>query len=213
MIMDLDRQHTVKQLLLLVILVGVLQACHKGFLDAKPSTNLEVPTTLNDFQAILDNTTVFGLVPTLGEASADNYFFTYPYWQMLDTREKNAYIWAVDIFQGQGGQQDWNTPYQQVFYANVVLDGLGSKPGPDSVAQWNALEGAALFLRAFAFYNIAQVFAPAYDTSLLNVPLGQMLAVVRGGLHPQLRPNSLRMHHHLRPTIRLDHPKNWLDLR
>ena len=187
MIMDLDRQHTVKQLLLLVILVGVLQACHKGFLDAKPSTNLEVPTTLNDFQAILDNTTVFGLVPTLGEASADNYFFTYPYWLTLDTREKNAYVWAVDIFQGQGGQQDWNTPYQQVFYANVVLDGLGSKPGPDSVAQWNALEGAALFLRAFAFYNIAQVFAPAYDTSLLNVPLGIPLR-----LHADINTPSTR---------------------
>jgi hypothetical protein len=162
----------INKFLLLVLLLGAFSSCHKGFLDAKPSTSLEVPTTLSDFQALLDNTTVFGLVPTLGEASADNYFFTYPYWLTLDTREKNAYVWAVDIFQGQGSQLDWNTPYQQVFYANVVLDGLGNKPSQDSVAEWNALEGAALFLRAFAFYNIAQVFAPLYADSLVNAPLG-----------------------------------------
>jgi hypothetical protein len=170
--MYFSEQHRINKFLLLVWVLGALSSCHKGFLNAKPSTNLEVPTTLSDFQALLDNTTVFGLVPTLGEASADNYFFTYSYWLPLDTREKNAYVWAVDIFQGQGGQQDWNTPYQQVFYANVVLDGLGSVPNQDSVAEWNALEGAALFLRAFAFYNIAQVFAPAYDSSLLNSPVG-----------------------------------------
>jgi hypothetical protein len=170
--MYFSEQHRINKFLLLVWVLGALSSCHKGFLNAKPSSNLEVPTTLSDFQALLDNDEVFGLVPTLGEASADNYFFTYPYWLSRDTREKNAYVWAVDIFQGQGGQQDWNTPYQQAFYANVVLDGLGSVPNQDSVAEWNALEGSALFLRAFAFYNIAQVFAPAYDSSLLNSPVG-----------------------------------------
>jgi starch-binding outer membrane protein, SusD/RagB family len=176
-----------KRFLLLLMLLRVLPACHKGFLDAKPSTDLEVPTTLSDFQALLDNTTVFGLVPTLGEASADNYFFSYPYWQTLDTRQKNAYIWAIDIFEGQGGQQDWNAPYQQAFYANVVLDGLGSRPSQDSVAQWNALEGSALFLRAFAFYNIAQLFAPIYADSLVNSPFGIPLR-----LHADINPISTR---------------------
>src|ERR1700761_4219817 len=136
--------YTYRKLLgLLFILPFCWQSCSKqGFLDAKPSTNLLVPTQLSDYQALLDNsTTVFGFVPTLGEASADNYYFaTYTYWQNLDSREHNAYIWAPDIFAGQGNQADWNIPYQQVFYANVVLDGLGSKPSKDSVAEWDALE-------------------------------------------------------------------------
>jgi hypothetical protein len=162
------------------LLLGVLAccgpACHK-FLDQKPATNLLVPTTLSDFQALLDNTDVFGLVPTLGEASADNYFLPDSFWYTLDAREHNTYIWAADIFGGVGGQQDWNVPYQQVFYANVVLQGLDSVAGnPDSVAEWQALKGAALFFRAFAFYNVAQLFAPVYDSSdapndKLGVPL------------------------------------------
>lgn len=124
---------------------------------------------------LLDNTTVFNLVPTLGESSCDDYYFPFGFWQTLDTREQNAYIWAPDIFEGQGNQQDWNTPYQQVFYANVVLDGLGSRPEADSLAQWNDVKGEALFSRAFAFYNVAQVFAQAYgtvaDSAHLGIPL------------------------------------------
>jgi starch-binding outer membrane protein, SusD/RagB family len=159
---------------LALLLVG-LPGCHKNFLDAKPATTLSVPTTLSDFQTLLDNTAIFNQVPTLGEASSDDYFFTNTYWQTLDIRQKNAFIWAPDIFEGQGGQLDWNLPYQQVFYANVVLDGLGGKPETDSVSQWNALEGAALFARAFAFYSVSQVFAPAYgtfpDSTHLGIPL------------------------------------------
>ncbi len=165
--------HWIRRLALLAALGVCCLGCSKqAFLDAKPSTTLLVPSTLSDFQALLDYTTVFGLVPTLGESSADNYFFPLNTWINLDTREHNAYIWAADIFDGQGGQLDWNTPYQQVFYANVVLDGLGSQPNQDSVAEWNALEGSALFARAFAFYNLAQVFAPVYDSSSISIDSG-----------------------------------------
>ena len=162
-------------LLWLLPAIAVLgAACHKqDFLDKKPSTTLLVPTTLSDFQALMDNVKVFGLVPTLGEASADNYFVSYPAWLLLQPREHNAYVWAKDLYNGQDEQLDWNVPYQQVYYTNLVLEGLKSmKLSPDSVAQWNALEGAALFCRAFAFYNLAQLFAPVYDSMTAGTDLG-----------------------------------------
>jgi hypothetical protein len=177
-----------KRLMLPLVLAGAGQSCRKQFLDARPWTTLVTPTTLTDFQALLDNTAVFGLVPTLGEASADNYFFPLLTWQDLDTRERNAYIWAPDIFGGQGGQLDWNIPYQQVFYANVVLDGLSSiRHDPDSVARWNALEGSAHFLRAFAYYGLAQVFAPTYDPATANSTPGLPLR-----WHAEISPLSTR---------------------
>jgi hypothetical protein len=174
------------------LLLGALAccgaACHK-FLDQKPATDLLVPTTLSDFQALLDNTSVFGLVPTLGEASADNYYLPDSFWYTLDTREHNAYIWAADIFGGVGGQQDWNVPYQQVFYANVVLQGLDSVANnPDSVAEWQALKGAALFFRAFAFYNVAQLFAPVFDS--LDAPNDKLGIPLR--LSPDVNLPSVR---------------------
>ncbi|HWB91347.1 MAG TPA: RagB/SusD family nutrient uptake outer membrane protein [Puia sp.] len=176
-----------KRLLLPLVLPLLLAACHKHFLDSKPESNLLIPTTISDCQSILDNTTVFNQVPTLGEASSDNYYFVPSYWMKLDTRQSNAYIWAADIFGGLGNQPDWNTPYQQVFYANVVLDGLGNKPDADSVGEWSAVKGEALFARAFAFYNISQIFAPPYDSSTANSQLGIPLR-----LHADIGPLSVR---------------------
>ncbi len=147
-------------------------ACNKqSFLDAKPSTNLVVPTTLSDFQALLDNNLVMNLTPLLGDVSADNYYVTYPFWQSLDTKAANAYIWAKDIYEGQVQVPDWDIPYQQVFYANVVLDGLANMKG-DSIntVQYNTIKGEALFTRSYAFFNIAELFAPPYDSSAATLP-------------------------------------------
>ena len=104
--------------------------------------------------------------PALGEVSADNYFLTYTTWLGLDTKEYNAYIWAPDLYEGQGLVTDWDIPYQQVFYANTVLQGLaGIQTDTTNQAQWNMLEGAALFTRAFALFNIAGLFAEPYDSA------------------------------------------------
>jgi hypothetical protein len=166
-----------KQIVLIAALLmglGWVSSCHKDhFLDNKPNTTLVVPTSLSDFQALLDNTNVVGLTPVLGEMSADNFYLSTPFWQNIDTREHNAYIWAADIYNGQGLVDDWDIPYQQVFYSNVVLQGLPiMKVDITNAAQWNTIMGSALFTRAFAFFNLAQVFAPAYDLNSNSNPLG-----------------------------------------
>ena len=151
--------------LLLFLLLVAVGGCRKAFLSKLPSTDLVTPSTLSEFQALLDNDGVMSGTPVLGELSADNFYLPYAFWQTLDTREENAYIWAKDIYQGQGAVDDWNIPYKQVFYANVILEGLsGITVDNTNRQQWENEQGSALFLRAYAFYNLAQLFAPVYDS-------------------------------------------------
>jgi len=111
--------------------------------------------------------------PELGELSSDNYYVSYNTWQLLTARPQNAYIWAEDIYDGQGKVPDWNLPYQQVFYANVVLDRLDEMNiGESDRQQWNAIRGMALFIRAYAFYNLSQVFAPVYNANTASTEMG-----------------------------------------
>ena len=161
-------------ILLLLAGMGMLSCSKSSFLDKKPNTDFIIPTTLPDFQALLDNDAVMGRTSALGELSADNLYLRDTFWQGLDAKEHNAYIWAPgDIFNGQGQQDDWDLPYEQVFYANVVLEGLAKvKVDSTNVQDWNALKGAALFMRAFAFYNLAQDFAPVYDSLSASTDLG-----------------------------------------
>jgi starch-binding outer membrane protein, SusD/RagB family len=157
-----------------LLVIGVLASgCEKHFLAKDPSTNLLVPTTATDFQELLDNTLVMNITPELGEVSADNYYLTFFEWNAMNTKDYNAYIWAPDLYEGQGLVADWDNPYSQVFYANVVLQGLGNGATDTiSTAQWNMLEGEALFTRSYAFFNIAELFAMPYDSLTANGSFG-----------------------------------------
>jgi starch-binding outer membrane protein, SusD/RagB family len=160
-------------LFLLLLCWGMTGCSKKDFLDEKPNSNVVIPTTLEDFQQLLDNEVVLSLTPALGELSADNFYIKPYYWQLLSKKEKNAYIWAADIYEGEGKVADWNMPYEQVFYANVVLDGLNKvDTTTNNQQQWNNLKGAALFIRAYAFYNLAQVFALPYKAETATKDLG-----------------------------------------
>jgi len=160
----------------------------KDFLDAPPASDLFIPTTLDDFQAILDKEIVINETLALGELASDNYYLPYTFWQGLNIKERNAYMWAPDTYQGLGNVSDWNLPYQQVFYANVVLDGIDKVAVTDANLQrWKAIKGAAYFVRGYAFYNLAQVFAPVYDNATAANDLGIPLRLTPGVDEPSVR--------------------------
>jgi starch-binding outer membrane protein, SusD/RagB family len=156
-----------------ILCLGLFSCNKKEFLNERPKSDLFVPTTLEDFQALLDNDEAMSLTPVMGDLSADNYYMLSSSWPILSTKEKNSYTWAEDIFNGEGNVSDWNAPYEQVLYANVVLDGLKNVTiTPDNRQQWNSIKGSALFIRAYAFYNLAQVFALPYNAATANETLG-----------------------------------------
>ncbi|MCZ4224833.1 RagB/SusD family nutrient uptake outer membrane protein [Pedobacter rhodius] len=148
-------------------------SCQKEFLAKKPDKAVLVPATLEDFNALMDNLTIFNTGTALQEISADDFQVTDATAASFTTTiQKNSYTWATDIYENQPCS-DWNIPYQQVFYANVILDGLETvKQDAASSANWNAVKGNALFHRAFAFYNLVQLFAKGYDKSTANTDLG-----------------------------------------
>jgi len=158
--------------ILVVLLIGTNLSCTKKFLDAKPSSKLIVPNSIEDFQSLLEGDQIMTETPSLGELSSDNYFLAYDIWQIYSTTQRNAYIWNKEIFEGQPST-DWNNLYKQIFFCNIVLEGLERFPvTPENETKWKNCKGMALFIRAYAFYNLAQIFAPVFDVSSANSDLG-----------------------------------------
>src|SRR5690606_20430474 len=141
----------------------VLCSCKDGFLDAKPSTEIVVPNTLDDCQRLMENTRL-NITSALAVLSADEYVFrSAELWQATNTAtERNAFIWAEDLFEGETERRDWNDPYISIFYANSVLNALESIIDTDK-KRYDFVKGWALFVRSFAFFDLARNFAPAYD--------------------------------------------------
>ena len=166
-------------LYLITSCIVFLPACKKtDFLNAKPDQSLVVPSSLDDFQAILNNDFImngFGSsgYPVLGETGADDYFMSNDkYNNYLKPTYQNACIWNKDVF-GAGAVLDWDLPYRSVFYSNVVLDGLQNiTQTKDNSTQWNTVKGSALVFRANAFFLLSQIFARQYDSVTASTDWG-----------------------------------------
>ena len=161
-------------IILIYIVILLLSAgCKNEFLDAKPSSKIIQPVTLEELQSLLDNfqnnTTI-----ALGILGSDDYEYQNDeLWRAAGTAtERNSYIWAKDLFQGENFG-DWDLPYRAILYSNNVLSGL-DKINPENLNsnKWNETKGWALFTRANSFYNLVRNFAPAYDPNTSKVDLG-----------------------------------------
>ena len=156
----------------------MLFSCQKQaeWLDAKQNKDDAVPATIEEFQAILDNANVMNQsFPSFAYISSDNLFVPYASWQSRTTIERNLYIWAHDVYEGERAF-DWNLTYRMIFHANVVIEGLlkASKTSGNQT-RWNEVMGAALFYRAYGHLNLLQLFSPDYDPSTAPADLGTPL--------------------------------------
>ncbi|RKR83333.1 SusD-like starch-binding protein associating with outer membrane [Mucilaginibacter gracilis] len=157
----------------LSFIIILFTACTKGYLDIKPDKSLVVPQTLKDFQALLDNTDVMNInMPSLQEISSDDYYIKDASYQSVTVAMyKNSYTWNKDIYAGSPDVSDWNYRYRQIFYANIVLEGL-DKLGASEQAdpQFAAEKGSALFYRAFSLFQVAQLFCKPYSSTASTDP-------------------------------------------
>jgi hypothetical protein len=145
--------------------------CNKtAFLNTPPSSTLSIPANIDDGQALLDNDVVMngfgnGGYPYLGLMGSDDLYATEAQYSTYTPTEQQAYIWAPQI-NTVGGLTDWSFGYRTVTTANQVLTGLAAiHPTAAQRGSWDRTEGGALFFRAFAFYQLAQIFARDYDSS------------------------------------------------
>ncbi len=159
---------------LILLLCFSLAGCQQDYFELRSDKTLVVPSTLRDLRALLDNYQVMNTnLPHYGELSADNYYKTPEVWNALAVAiDRNAYIWADDIYQGEEGIP-WLKSYEQVLYANVVLSHWQRVKASEQEKQ--ELKATALFFRAHAFYNLAQVYMkpwyPATAATDTGIPL------------------------------------------
>lgn len=152
----------------------------KAFLDAKPDQSLIIPSTVNDYEILLNHQSLFNSFTDLsaGTATADEYYLPDEIYNgLLVDYHRNLYIWNSDIENGSLSDvygDEWNNAYKQIFICNVVLEGLEKLSETDrtNTSYFNTIKGRALFLRSWAFYNLVQTFALPYNTETSQTDLG-----------------------------------------
>lgn len=161
-----------------IIVLSLIVACKSGFLDVKPDKALLIPSSLDDYEALVNNERVNIMnTPGLTILGTDNVYLTNDMLTGIGLTkvEKNVYLWEKDLFEDAKYIGDWKRPYESIFYSNVVLEGLDKiKITEDNKSQWNTVYGTALFYRAMGHFNLVRIFADVYDSdaeSKLGIPL------------------------------------------
>lgn len=162
-----------KNFLVIVIAFSFL-SCKKQneWLDAKRQESDVVPATLQDLQAILNNTILMNSsYPTIGLIGCDNYYYMDETVSSLNAISKNSYFWNKDIFEGQHSS-DYANSYNVIATANLVLERLESGDFSDDIVETGNIKGQALFFRAIIFSELASAFCKPYVQSTASTDLG-----------------------------------------
>lgn len=158
------------QIYLTLISLSLFLSCNK--LDIKPDLSRVVPSTLDDFQGILDNTlNTFNLSYNgFGEIASNDFYVDFNDFQanpILLTSE----IYKFNILNLEDPYfQDWNAAYLKILNCNVVLDGLDKSNLNPNDLEFHNIKGQAIFHRALSFFMLTEQFAPVYSSLNLGKP-------------------------------------------
>ncbi|MFC3199876.1 RagB/SusD family nutrient uptake outer membrane protein [Parapedobacter deserti] len=150
----------------------LLTGC-ESFLNVKPNQKLATPASIEDLQALLNNSSFLNTRdPAAGEVSADNYYLTQNDWNTLYYEsDRRMYTWEKDFIFPEF-PNDWSNLYQIVYFSNTVLEQLENMNPAD--LQFDNVKGQALFFRSKAFLQAAWIWCHSYDESArssLGIPL------------------------------------------
>lgn len=160
---------------LMMLFAGSCQL-QDDWLNVKRDKSDISPKSLDDLQAVLDNSNTMNRgYPMLGMTGTDNLYLPDNILGSVSQRERNAYSWAKDIYQG-GPTPDFNQPYIVSEYCNIVLDALVNLAASQSQKTQAAnIKGQALFHRAMSLYNLSQLFCKPYQPATAAQDLGLQL--------------------------------------
>jgi len=87
----------------------LFSSCKKDWLNGKPNESLVVPTSVNDYQALLDNTSVMNMTqPSLYMLGDGDFKLSDAKYNAVSIPEQQAYVWGdTENFYGGQPSLDW----------------------------------------------------------------------------------------------------------
>lgn len=155
-----------------VLLFGMSLSSCKDFLSVKPDKTKVIPSTLIDLNALLENNLIMNQrFPMINILASDDILISEEDWNTLtQIAPRNAYVWKDDIL-NDDDNNEWGAQYRKIFYANIVIEEiLKIVPAATDQAEWNRLKGMAHFFRAYAFFELSQLFCVPYSDDNHEAP-------------------------------------------
>lgn len=161
-----------KLIYITTLILGIALASCKKFLDERPQSTLRIPSTVSDFQSLLDNFSVMNYRDlSSAEMVAGDFYLTDADWASRTEQERRLYLWETTNVMSVTSN-DWIDMYNMVYRANTVIEGTAELHAVKN-SEWDNVLGQAYYYRAKSFLQLLGSYALAYDEAGDNpgVPL------------------------------------------
>ena len=162
-----------KYLLLLLSVITVFSCQDPDeFLDVIP-TGTTIPTTLEDFDLMLQDYAILRSVGTHTRYKDPDVFHSDVTYITIanDPISVNAYNWQYDIFNAEQSDVDYNNYYYYIHVMNQILQDIDqAESGNFNAANRPSLKAQALGQRAMEYFLAVNQYAPHYDPNNPDVP-------------------------------------------
>ena len=152
-----------------------------NFLDFEPR-GIVIPSTVEDYRLMLDN--IEDSQSTVEQASLINIHFE-PYYITDDTQFTPAiaqslnfglstiaaYTFQENIYLSNQEDPEWRSYFSQIYTCNIIVDGL-TKLDLGDESEKNQLIAEAKLHRAFAYFNLVNIYCVHYNPETAATDLG-----------------------------------------
>lgn len=173
-----------KRLLVFVVVIcglWLLPSCKK-FLDVSPPSANVNPTTIKDFQEILNSDSLSRGHFFLLDMMSDDLTFTDAQVAASTNYYLRSFLWQNLIWNPADADVLYNSTYSRILQMNVILDRINAAPADElnTPQNKNLVISQALINRAWFYLQLVNAYGPAYDATTSATDLGVPLVLTAG---------------------------------
>jgi starch-binding outer membrane protein, SusD/RagB family len=169
-----------RSLSIVLVICGMLSltACKK-FLDISPSTTSINPTTVKDFQEMLNSDSLSKCHFSLLDFMSDDVLFSDAQVAASTNIYLRSYLWQSDIWNPADVDDLYNSSYSRILQMNIILDRIGVAPVDDyNTPQARSIViSQALINRAWYYLQLVNAYGAAYDANTAATDPGVPLVI------------------------------------
>jgi tetratricopeptide (TPR) repeat protein len=161
----------------LLILAAVLFTSCDKFLDVTPKGKF-IPQYIQDYEELASNVSFSSGSNAVLEKLSDNIFFSdIRVTGSLTSPTTKAYQWKPEFYLSTETDSGWDPMYNNIYNANIIIEAV-TKMTDGTENQRKEVLGDAFFNRAYAYWNLVNLYAKDYDATSAATDLGVPLITV-----------------------------------
>ncbi|SFW84556.1 RagB/SusD family nutrient uptake outer membrane protein [Chitinophaga sancti] len=156
----------------------VLTGCEK-FLDVNPSTESVNPTTIADFQEMLNADSLAVGNYILTDLMSDDVRFTDIELNGQDNFYSRSYLWGKVVWNPADEDYMYNSSYTRILQMNIILNRINAAPQDSVNTEKNRSNviSQSLIQRSWYYLQLANIYGAAYNSATAGTDLAVPLVL------------------------------------